>query len=77
MTFEPDFITNRGLHVIGASGVSTDSHARAFELLASGDFPWRTVPRRSAGFDDVAELLATMAGERGDDLPVHAVFVPD
>lgn len=77
LTFSPDFITNRGLHVIGASGVSTASHARALDLLTSGAFPWSTIPRRSAGFDDVADLLATMAGEGGDDLPVHAIFVPD
>jgi alcohol dehydrogenase len=77
LSFEPDLITNRGLHVIGASGVSTASHARALELLASGAFPWGTIPRRGAGFDDVGDLLATMAGERGDELPVHALFVPD
>jgi len=77
LTFEPDFITNRGLHVIGASGVSTAAHRRAFELVAAGAFPWRVIPRRSAGFGDLADLLATMAGERGDDMPVHAVFVPD
>jgi alcohol dehydrogenase len=77
LTFEPDFITNRGLRVIGASGVSTAAQRRALELVASGAFPWTVIPRRSAGFSDVDELLATMAGERGDEMPVHAVFVPD
>jgi alcohol dehydrogenase len=76
LTFSPDLITNRALRVTGASGVSTTAHERAFELLAGGAFPAGGIPRRTAGFADVSQLLAAMAGERGQDLPVHAVFVP-
>jgi len=77
VTVQPDLITNRGLRIIGASGVSTSAHARALELLAGGDALGAPIPRREAGFDGIAHLLATMAGETDDVAPVHAVFVPD
>jgi alcohol dehydrogenase len=77
LTFSPDLITNRALHVIGASGVSATAHEQAFDLLAGGGFPAARIPRRTAGFGEMARLLSTMAGEEGPDLPVHAVFVPD
>ncbi len=78
LTFSPDLITNRALHVIGASGVSTRAHERALEMLSGGAFPaGDAVPRRTAGFGDVHRLLALMAGEGTHEPPVHAVFVPD
>jgi alcohol dehydrogenase len=74
-TFSPDLIPVRGLRVLGASGVSTAAHRRALELVASGAFPVDAVDRRVAGFDDVGQLLADMAGEGGPP-PLHAVFSP-
>ena len=62
--------------LIGVSGVATDAHRRALELVGSGRFPFESLPRGTAGFDDVDELLATMAGETDRTPPLHAVFVP-
>ena len=47
----------------------------ALDLLASGKYPFADLPRRVVGLDDAAELLETMAGERGVP-PVHGVLVP-
>jgi threonine dehydrogenase-like Zn-dependent dehydrogenase len=77
LTFSPDLITNRGLRVLGASGVSTSAHERAIDLLESGAFPTKEVPSRTAGFADVGNLLGVMAGETSEAPPLHAVFVPD
>ncbi len=77
LRFSPDLITNRGLTITGASGVSTSAHRRALELLASGAFPIDEVPERTAGFADLDQLLILMAGEGGAAPPLHAVFVPD
>ena len=48
----------------------------ALDLLASGRYPFASVPRRSVGLDDAEDLLATMAGERDDVPPVHGVLTP-
>jgi alcohol dehydrogenase len=76
-TFEPDIISMRELHIIGVRGVSTQAHAAAIDLLATEKFPFDAIPRQTAGFDELAELLLTMAGETGTVAPLHAVFVPD
>ncbi|HEV8297950.1 MAG TPA: zinc-binding dehydrogenase [Acidimicrobiales bacterium] len=75
-TFEPDIISMRELQLIGVRGVSSQSQHAAVDLIASGRFPFERLPRRTAGFDDIGELLSTMAGEGDGDLPLHAVFVP-
>jgi alcohol dehydrogenase len=77
LTFSPDLIVNRGLRITGASGVSTAAHEQALQLLVDGAFPAASIPRRTAGFADVADLLLTMAGEGDAEPPLHGVFVPD
>ena len=76
VTLSPDIVPMRELQLIGVSGVATDAHRRALELVGSGRFPFESLPRGTAGFDDVDELLATMAGETDRTPPLHAVFVP-
>jgi alcohol dehydrogenase len=75
--FDPDLIVYKEIRVLGALGVDAPSYRAAFDLLASGAFPFADLPRRTAGFADLESLLQTMAGDTDDDLPVHAVFVPD
>ncbi len=75
--FEPDLIAARALRLLGASSVSTSAQRRAIDLVASGAFDANSVTRRTAGFDDIGELLLLMAGERDEIPPIHAVFVPD
>ncbi len=75
--FWPDLIVFKELRLIGALGVDAASYRAALELLASRRYPFEELPRRTAGFDDVADLLTTMAGEGDAPPPVHGVFVPD
>jgi alcohol dehydrogenase len=59
--------------------VIVDATARApaaLDLLASGRYPFASLPRRCVGLDDAEDLLATMAGERDDIPPVHGVLTP-
>ena len=77
LTFSPDLIVNRGLRLTGASGVSTSAHEKALRLLVEGTFPAASIPRRTAGFTDVGDLLLDMAGEGPNTPPLHGVFVPD
>jgi alcohol dehydrogenase len=74
--FEPDLVVYKELRVLGALGVDTASYKAALELLASGAYPFASLPRRVAGFDRLGPLLATLAGELEGELPVHAVFAP-
>jgi alcohol dehydrogenase len=74
--FDPDQIVRKELRLLGALGVDSAAYDQALRLLADRRFPFETLPRRIAGFDDVGTLLATMAGER-EVPPVHAVVVPD
>jgi alcohol dehydrogenase len=73
--FDPDLVVYKELRLVGALGVDTDDYRAALELLARGTYPFADLPRRTVGLDGVAELLETMAGERGVP-PVHAVLVP-
>ncbi len=73
--FNPDLIVYKEVRVQGALGVDVVAYRAALDLLASGKYPFADLPRQVAGLDDAAELLATMAGERGVP-PVHAVLVP-
>ncbi len=74
--FEPDMIVYKEITVIGALGVDVTSCRAAFDLLASGRYPFSELPRRVVGFDGVQAHLQTMAGETCDSPPVHAVFSP-
>lgn len=74
--FDPDLIVYKEITVRGALGVDAPAYRDALALLATATYPFADLPRATAGFDDLEGLLQTMAGERGDDLPVHAVFVP-
>jgi alcohol dehydrogenase len=74
--FWPDMIVFKELRVLGALGVDVTAYRAALDLLASGRYPFASVPRRCVGLDDAEDLLATMAGEREDVPPVHRVLTP-
>jgi alcohol dehydrogenase len=75
--FVPDVIVAKELRVLGALGVDEAAYRAAFDLSVAGSWPFADLPRRSAGFDDAADLLRSMAGEPGAaPPPVHGVFVP-
>jgi alcohol dehydrogenase len=74
--FDPDHVVYKELRVLGALGVDTSSYRAALDLLASGVYPFAALPRRVEGFDGLAALLATLAGELEGEVPVHAVFAP-
>jgi alcohol dehydrogenase len=74
--FSSDLVVYKELRIIGALGVDTTAYATALEVLAAGQFPFADLPRAVVGFEGMAALLETMAGEGGPP-PVHAVFAPD
>jgi alcohol dehydrogenase len=74
--FWPDMIVFKELRVLGALGVDVTAYRAALNLLASGRYPFASLPRRCVGLDDAEDLLATMAGERDDVPPVHGVLTP-
>ncbi len=74
--FSPDVVVYKELRIIGALGVDATAYRAALELLASGRYPFESMPRRSVGFDGAAELLAVMGGEGDDVPPVHGVLTP-
>lgn len=74
--FDPDLVVYKELRILGALGVDVTAYRAAIDLLASRKYPFEDLPRRTAGFDDIGELLRTMAGETDEAPPVHAVFVP-
>ncbi|GAC1533823.1 MAG: zinc-binding dehydrogenase [Acidimicrobiales bacterium] len=74
--FDPDHLVYKELRVLGALGVDTTSYRAALELLASGRYPFASLPRRVGDTASVESLLLTMAGESPEVPPVHAVVVP-
>jgi alcohol dehydrogenase len=74
--FSPDVIVVKELRVLGAFGGDVTAYRAALDLLASGRYPFASLPRRCVGLDDAEDLLATMAGERDDVPPVHGVLTP-
>lgn len=74
--FSPDMVVLKELRVLGALGVDVTAYRAALDLLASGRYPFESLPRRCVGLDDAEDLLATMAGERDGVPPVHGVLTP-
>jgi alcohol dehydrogenase len=74
--FVPDLVVMKELRILGALGVDAMAYRAALDLLASGRYPFESLPRRCVGLEDLEGLLATMAGERDGVPPVHGVFTP-
>ena len=74
--FSPDVIVYKELRIIGAVGVDATGYRAALDLLASGRYPFESLPRRCVGLDGAADLLATMGGEGDEVPPVHGVLTP-
>ncbi|MGE5696223.1 MAG: zinc-dependent alcohol dehydrogenase [Candidatus Sericytochromatia bacterium] len=74
--FSPDAVVYKELNIMGALGVDRPAYRAALELLASERYPFATLPRRCVGFDEMADLLAVMGGERDAVAPVHGVLTP-
>ena len=53
------------------------AYRAALDLLESDRYPFRDLPRRGAGFDDIEPLIQTMAGETDAVPPIHGVFAPE
>ncbi len=73
--FWPDLIVYKEIRILGALGVDAPAYRRALEILAEGAYPFADLPRAVAGASGIADLIETMAGERGTP-PVHAVLAP-
>ena len=73
--FSADAVVFKELRLLGALGVDAPAYRAAFELLASGAFPFADLPRRCVGLDDAASLLESMGG-RDTHPPVHGVIEP-
>ena len=58
----------------GAVGRHVDPQRAALQLLASGRYPFEDIERRTAGFDDVSDVLQAMSS--GAFTPLPGVFVP-
>ena len=74
--FSPDMVVFKELRILGALGVDVTAYRAALELLASGRYPFESLPRRCLGLDDAEDLIAAMAGERDGPAPVHGVITP-
>ncbi len=74
--FWPDLVVYKELRILGALGVDAPAYRAALDLLASGRYPFASLPRRIADLAGAEELVATMAGERDGPPPVHGVLVP-
>ena len=67
--FRPDVIVLKELRIVGARGTDIAEFNAAVALLASGRYPFATVPARTAGLEEMSELLAVLAGERDEPAP--------
>ena len=74
--FQPDLIVQRSLHIEGVVGVDTADYRAAVDLLASGRYDFGAMPSRTAGFDDLDDLMAVISGETDAIPPLRAAFVP-
>lgn len=74
--FSPDMVVFKELRILGAFGVDVTAYRAALKLLASGRYPFESLPRRCVGLDEAEDLLAAMAGERDGAAPVHGVITP-
>lgn len=74
--FWPDLIVYKELTLMGALGVDSPAYIKAFELLASGKYPFDELPRKVVGLDGAEDLLLEMAGETDSPPPVHGVLKP-
>jgi alcohol dehydrogenase len=74
--FAPDTLVLKELRVLGALGVEVASYRAAIDLLASGRFDFGALSRRVVGFDDLEDLLRSMAGDTEGAPPLHGVVVP-
>ncbi|MGH3531433.1 MAG: zinc-dependent alcohol dehydrogenase [Mycobacterium sp.] len=74
--FSPDVVVFKELRILGALGVDVTAYRAALDLLASGRYPFASMPRRCVRLDDAEDLVATMAGERDGVAPVHGVITP-
>jgi alcohol dehydrogenase len=72
--FHPDVIVLKELHIVGARGTDLAEFNAAVALLASGRYPFASVPARTAGLEDMSELLAVLAGERDEPAPPFAAL---
>jgi alcohol dehydrogenase len=69
-----DLVVYKELRVLGALGVDVEAYRVALELLASGKYPFNEIERRTAGFEELGDMLQDMSA--GSFTPLHGVFVP-
>jgi alcohol dehydrogenase len=74
--FSPDHIVYKELRLQGALGVDVSAYSAALRMLAEARYPFASLPRQVAGFDDLEGLIQVMAGEAPGAPPVHGVFAP-
>jgi alcohol dehydrogenase len=72
--FRPDVIVLKELHIVGARGTDLPEFRAAVELLASGRYPFASVPARTASLEEMSEILAVLAGERDEPAPPFAAL---
>lgn len=71
--FDPDHVVYKELRILGALGVDATAYRAALDLLASGRYPFGSLPTEVVGLDGASDLLARMAGEGSPAPPVHGV----
>jgi alcohol dehydrogenase len=64
--FHPDHVVYKELRILGALGVDAPAYAAALDLLASGKYPFASLPRAVVPLSQADDLLRTMAGESGE-----------
>jgi alcohol dehydrogenase len=74
--FSPDSVVYKELRLVGALGVDAPAYREALAVLSSARHPFADVSRRTVALDEVADLLADMAGESPSPPPLHGVVVP-